>query len=168
MNQPKDDVQLDDYPNVAVVHHGTLHEVRAGTAGVAADFRKDGRANVIRYGVALVANGGHAIGGANSVTLVHGGGRASSGDGGVSVVKNAGDAECGIHGVAYSSSPRKSCGRVRGAVGATLVCVWVDSESGFSASVRVGDCVDGLTIESGVWYTVDTDTKTWKRAFAQS
>ncbi len=38
---------------------------------------------------------------------------------------------------------------------ATLVIGWVEGNQSFSKSVRVGECVDGITIQPNVWYTLD-------------
>lgn len=147
--------KLEPQPFISVEHADPSLEVVARTAGAAITLVPKGNARVTRYGVAFAPFGGTTNGGASGVGFSRGG-VAMAGDGGVAVAQNAGTAECGAHGVAYSSCPRPSgLGRVRGGTGATLVIVWVKNDAGFSRSVRVGEVVDGVSIERGRWYSLD-------------
>lgn len=138
-------------------------KVASGTWGVSVTGHL-GVATNRRYGIAYNPFGGEVKGGAGSVAYTRAG-RASSGDGGVSIEKNGGFSECGSWGVAYSDTPRaKITGRVRGGLQATLVIVGrIDLGNGNLGTVarvaQVGSEVDGITIEPGVWYGLDSSGK---------
>lgn len=146
----------DNYPMIAVqTADSSQAEVMACTGGAAISLKPGGSAKCIKQGVAFAAKNGTSEAGAAGVAFSRGG-HAGAGDGGVAVAHLIGSAAVGAHGVAVSISPGAQRGHVRGALGATLVLLWVVGEAARSKTT----VVDGVTIRANLWYSLN-DRDEW-------
>ncbi len=98
-----------DKDDVAAIG-GSCADVRTGTQGISY-AGAGGRAESLRYGIAIVGPNGSAFGGAGTVVCAYDGGSARGGDGAVAWARREGLAQVDAYGVATAIDSKATAGR---------------------------------------------------------